>query len=169
MIGETSVRPEQAAISPQAFREALSHFASGVVIVTGMEEDAPCGLTCQSFASLSLDPPLIVFCPSSRSSTWRRLAALERFCVNVLGDEQRHLSEQFGRSAADKFAGVPWTRGSNGSPRIDGAIAHIECDLHAIHPGGDHDIVTGAVTGLSVRPGSDPLLFYRSEYARLLR
>jgi 3-hydroxy-9,10-secoandrosta-1,3,5(10)-triene-9,17-dione monooxygenase reductase component len=169
MSGQTVVRSGPEAVSPASFREALGHFASGLVIVTGMDGDDPCGLTCQSFASLSLDPPLVVFCPSSRSTTWRRLATARRFCINVLGQHQRDLSERFGRSREDKFAGVPWREGRNGSPRLDGAIAHIECDLHSVHPGGDHDIATGAVTDLSVHAQADPLLFFRSAYARLTR
>jgi flavin reductase (DIM6/NTAB) family NADH-FMN oxidoreductase RutF len=93
-------------VDPRLMREVLGHFASGVTVVTAMTTDGPIGFTCQSFSSLSLDPPLVAFAPARTSGTWSRLRAAGQFCVNVLAEEQSGLSQAFARSGTDKFAGV---------------------------------------------------------------
>src|SRR3954470_6624865 len=108
-------RPEQIAerhaarVDPQVMREVLGHFASGVTVVTAVTDDGPIGFTCQSFSSLSLDPPLVAFAPSRAARTWPGLRAMGRFCVNVLAEGQDAVSQNFARSGAGKFAGVRWT------------------------------------------------------------
>ena len=94
-------------VDPQVMREVLGHFASGVTVVTAVTDDGPIGFTCQSFSSLSLDPPLVAFAPARTSRTWPRLREIGRFCVNVLAEGQDDVSQNFARSGADKFAGVP--------------------------------------------------------------
>ena len=149
------------------FRRVLSHFASGVVIVTGVVNGDPVGLTCQSFTSLSLDPPMVLFCPSKNSTSWPLLATVPYLCVNVLSARQRGLSDAFARSGTDKFAGVAWSPTPHGAPALDGAVAHIEGRVAASHDGGDHHIVTCVVEALSADLDPDPLLYYRSSYRAL--
>ena len=98
-------------LDPAALRAVLGHFASGVVVVTAAGPDGPLGFTCQSFSSLSLDPPLISFSPSRSSTTWPRIRSVGRFCVNVLADDHSGHSDRFARSGTDKYAGVRWRPG----------------------------------------------------------
>lgn len=156
-----------------AFRRVLARFASGVVVVTGAADGGPAGLTCQSFSSLSLDPPLVLLSTARTSRTWPRIAATGRFAVNVLGADQQDVSGRFAVSGGDKFAGQAWHAGALGNPLIEGAIAHLECDLEAVHDGGDHEIVVGRVRALDAPglgdgdAGVAPLLFWGSAYRRL--
>ncbi len=150
----------------RTFKEVVGHFGTGVTIITAMGPDGPLGFTCQSFASLSLQPPLITFSPSRASNSWPRIRAAGRFTVNILSAGNEPLSNQFARSGGDKFAGVEWTDGPNGSPRLPGTLASIDCDLHAEYDGGDHTIVVGAVRDLEVHHSGEPLLFYRGRYLR---
>lgn len=149
---------------PATMRTVLGHFPSGVTIVTGMRDDGPAGFTCQSFSSLSLEPPLVLVLPGRNSTSWPRIEETGRFCVNVLAQDQGELSTTFAQSGADKFAGVSWTRSGLGLPILEGATAWIDCTLHAVHEGGDHLIVVGAVQGLAAGTGSPPLVFHRGGY-----
>jgi 3-hydroxy-9,10-secoandrosta-1,3,5(10)-triene-9,17-dione monooxygenase reductase component len=157
------------ALDDRRYRDALGRFASGIVIVTGVDDGQPHGLTCQSFVSLSLNPALVMFCPARSSTTWPRLARTGQFCVNVLARGQEALSDTFARPQADRFHGVPWTPGTNGTPRLTGAIAHLECSLHTTYDGGDHHIVTGRVTELALGGPTEPLVYFRSQYRSLER
>jgi 3-hydroxy-9,10-secoandrosta-1,3,5(10)-triene-9,17-dione monooxygenase reductase component len=158
-------RPAPTPVEPSQFRTVLSHFASGVVVITGRDADGqPVGLTAQSFTSLSLDPPLILVCPSRTSTTWPRISG-RRFAVNVLAADQREVSTVFARSGADKFAAVEWYPGPNGLPLIARALAQLECDLESVHPGGDHSIAVGRVLTLAAADTEPaPLIFFRSHY-----
>jgi flavin reductase (DIM6/NTAB) family NADH-FMN oxidoreductase RutF len=145
-------------------RSVLGTFTTGVVVVTAMG-DEPLGFTCQSFASLSLDPPLISFSPARTSTTWPRIRELGRFCINVLAHDQAELSERFARPRIDRFAGVAWSPSPLGSPVLSGISAWVDCELAAEHDGGDHTIVLGAVRALEADPQRHPLIFYRGRYA----
>jgi flavin reductase (DIM6/NTAB) family NADH-FMN oxidoreductase RutF len=145
---------------PVAFRRLLSHFATGVVVVTAADPE-PVGLTCQSFSSLSLDPPLVMFSPARTSTSWPRIRAVGRFAVNILAEDQEELCRRFAVSGGDKFAGVDWHPGTTGAPILAGTLAHVECVLHAVHPGGDHDIVVGSPVSLQETSTAQPLLFFR--------
>jgi flavin reductase (DIM6/NTAB) family NADH-FMN oxidoreductase RutF len=151
-------------VDPRLMRDVLGHFASGVTVVTAIAPDGPIGFTCQSFSSLSLDPPLVAFAPSRTSTTWPRLRAAGRFCVNVLAEEQSDLSQAFARSGADKYAGVSWTPSPLGSPVLDGVVAWIDSELWAEYEGGDHTIVVARVLDLGADPGRSPLVFHRGGY-----
>ena len=155
------------AVSPAAMRDVLGHFATGVVVVTARAADGTSlGFTCQSFASLSLDPPLVSFAPALTSSTWPRIREVGTFCVNVLAEDHRDLSVGFARSGGgvDKFAGVDWCPAPSGAPVLEGVSAWIDCTLWAEHDGGDHTIVVGRVHDLGADPARLPLLFYRGGY-----
>lgn len=145
------------------FRTALGHFASGVVVVTGSQDGHPAGLTCQSFFSLSLDPPLVAFAPGKKSTSWPRVSSSGCVCINVLAAEQESLARTFSQSGADKFAGVGWSPTGNGAPRLHGALAWLDCEVEESHEAGDHYLVVARVTELQTGPG-EPLLFYRGGF-----
>ena len=156
-------------VDPGAMREVLGHFASGVTVVTALTADGPAGFTCQSFSSLSLDPPLVAFAPARSSQTWPALRAIGRFCVNVLAEGQGAVSQNFARSGVDKFAGVTWSPSVHGSPVLDGVVAWIDGELWAEYDGGDHSIVVARVLDLGADPDRRPLLFHRGAYGLLHR
>jgi 3-hydroxy-9,10-secoandrosta-1,3,5(10)-triene-9,17-dione monooxygenase reductase component len=159
------------------YREVLGHFATGVTVVTAMEDRVPVGFTCQAFASLSLDPPMVVLAPAKSSTSWPRMVAARAFCVNILAEHQEALARAFAVSGGDKFVGVGWRPGFAGTPVLDGALAWVECELGAVHDAGDHELVTGRVLDLGVGGGggaggggggggAGPLVFYRGGFGR---
>jgi flavin reductase (DIM6/NTAB) family NADH-FMN oxidoreductase RutF len=156
-------------VDPQVLRDVLGHFASGVTVVTALTGEGPAGFTCQSFSSLSLDPPLVAFAPARTSQTWPALQSIGRFCVNVLAEGQGAVSQNFARSGVDKFAGVPWSPSAHGSPVLDGVVAWIDGELWAEYDGGDHSIVVARVLDLGADPDRRPLLFHRGAYGLLHR
>ncbi|MFE0627080.1 flavin reductase family protein [Streptomyces sp. NPDC058864] len=168
-----AVRPDERAPVDQAeFRKVLGNFASGVTVIAAPgdnEDDGPTGFACQSFASLSLDPPLVVFMVARTSTSWPRIARAGVFCVNVLGAGQQGLCRTFAVSGGNKFAGVEWDPAPvTGSPRLRGVPAWIDCVIHAVHTGGDHLVVIGRVRDLGcAAEGSEPLLFHRGRFGRL--
>lgn len=127
----------------------------------------PLGYTCQAFCSLSIEPPLVLFSAARSSTTWPRIRELGVFCVNVLAEDGERLSVKMSRSGTDKFAGVSWTPSRNGSPLLDGALAWMDCRLHAEHGGGDHTIVVAEVEDLGVVRDARPLLFFQGRYHRI--
>ncbi len=149
---------------PGRFRQVLGHFCTGVTVITASDGGRPAGFSCQAFAALSLDPPLVVFCPARTSATWRTIARVGAFAVNVLAEDQRHLARRFGRTGENKFDGIPWTPDAAGSPVLGGVLAWAGCTVEAVHEGGDHHIVTGRVRELGDCSGARPLLFYRGRY-----
>jgi len=153
-------------IDPGTFRNVLGQFCTGITVITTMRDDGPVGFACQSFAALSLDPPLVLFCPTKVSKSWQAIAASGRFCVNVLTEKQKDVSARFGSKEPDKFAGIDWEPAQSGSPVILGSLAHIDCTVSQVHDGGDHYVVFGAVQSLSEVPKVKPrpLLFYRGQY-----
>ncbi len=163
---------ERLPVDPGEFRAVLGHFASGVTVVTAPgadDRDAPVGFACQSFASLSLDPPLVTFMVARTSTTWPRIARAGVFCVNILGAEQGPLCLGFAVSGADKFTGVSYDAAPvTGSPRLASVPAWIDCRIQAVHTGGDHLIVVGKVEALGGVEGEDaaPLLFHRGKFGR---
>lgn len=153
------------AIDEAQFRTVLGHFCSGVTVITASDGGVPVGMTCGAFSSLSLEPPLVLFCPTKTSASWARIRSAGHFCANVLAEDQEELSRVFASKADDKFAGVGWHPGASGAPVLDGVLATIDCTIEDVHDGGDHDIVVGRVVGLTGRSGG-PLLFFRGGYGR---
>jgi 3-hydroxy-9,10-secoandrosta-1,3,5(10)-triene-9,17-dione monooxygenase reductase component len=148
-------------------RQIMGSFCSGVTVITAETPDGPTGFTCQSFTSLSMEPPLIAFNPMKTSTSWPKIRALGTFCVNILSTESEQVSGQFARSGADKFAGVTYSASPSGNPILNCALAWVECRLHAEYDGGDHTIVVGHIDSMHAREDVDPLLFYRGRYASL--
>lgn len=154
-----------AADATRAFRDVLGRFASGVTVVTAVHEGRPVGLTCQSFSSVSLEPPLVLFVPSRTSRAWPMIREVGSFCVNLLAADQAWVSNAMASKGADKFAEVSWRPSSRtGSPVLEGTLGHLDCTVEAVHEAGDHDIVVGRVLTLAGEAPGDPLLFYRGRY-----
>lgn len=150
------------AVAEAEYRAVLGHFSSGVVVLTGGGR-RPAGLTCQSFFSLSLQPPLVAFAVRSASASWRRIESGVTCCANILSAGQEALARAFARSGTDKFAGVGWDPGPAGAPRLHGALAWVEAEVEAATTGGDHRLVIARVTGLEAVAG-EPLVFYRGGF-----
>lgn len=149
------------------YRQVLGHFPTGVTVVTAMTDDGPAGMAIGSFSSVSLDPPLVLFCPQKTSGSWNRIKGSGSFCVNILAEDQEDVSRVFASKSDDKFAEIGWKHSGNGAPRITGVLAHIDCDIHEVLDGGDHDIVLGLVTALDVSHEGGPLVFFRGGYGRV--
>lgn len=149
------------------FRQVLGHFATGITVVTAVDGHGPVGFTCQSFSSLSLEPPLVVFAPANDSSSWPRIKAAGHFAVNILSEDQEDVCRRFATRGADKFAGCGWhSAPSTGAPILGGVLAWIDCTIEAEHEGGDHLLVVGRVHGLEIVHEGKPLLFFRGGYGR---
>ncbi|MEZ5211069.1 MULTISPECIES: 3-hydroxy-9,10-secoandrosta-1,3,5(10)-triene-9,17-dione monooxygenase reductase subunit [unclassified Gordonia (in: high G+C Gram-positive bacteria)] len=146
------------------FRTAMGQFCTGVTIITTMRDDVPVGFACQSFAALSLDPPLVIFCPMKTSRTWPLIEARGAFCVNVLAHRQQEVSAKFGAPGEDKFAGVQWDASPLGLPVIRHCLTWVECTIENVLDGGDHCIVVGRAQTLGEVLQDKPLLFYRGGY-----
>ena len=150
------------------FRSALGTFATGVTVITTMSETgAPVGFTANSFCSVSLAPPLLLFCLDRGSYSFNHFSNTEHFAVIVLTDRQEEISTHFARPSEDKWRHVGYDLCSVGCPVFAEALAVFECETHAVHDGGDHIIVVGEVVRFDYRAEGDPLLYYRGRYTRI--
>ncbi|MEO1038030.1 MAG: flavin reductase family protein [Pseudomonadota bacterium] len=148
----------------RAFRDALAQYPTGVAVVTIASAEGPRAMTINSFASVSLDPALILWSVAKDSERWRSFRDAPVFAVNVLAADQAAVASACARNDALDESGAPWRQ--NGEVAVlDGAVAWFECALSAIHPGGDHDIIVGEVTRFSARPDTPALLFHRSQFS----
>lgn len=155
-------------IDPRDFRNALGSYATGVTIITAAAPDGkPYGLTCNSFASVSLNPPLVLWSLVVYSSSLTIFQNASHFCVNVLGASQQALANKFAKSSDDKFSGVDWTPGLGGSPVLAESVANFQCRSVNRYYGGDHVIFLGAVEAYTYN-ANEPLLFARGAFGRFL-
>lgn len=147
-------------------RDALGQFATGVTIVTAVGPNGePAGITVNSFTSLSLDPPLVLWNLSRHSANWEAFQQAEHFAINVLAAGQEAMAMAFARPGVDPFAGLTTETGNGGVPLLQGVLAQFECRLAGRHDGGDHVTLVGEV--LRYREfGGEPLLFYRGRFGR---
>ena len=152
---------------PRSFRDTLGRYATGVAFVTAAPDGQPAGLIVNSLTSVSLEPPLVSFCPSRSSLTWQRMRRAGRFAVNVLARQHEQFAKRAAPAGADRFAGLDWESGPHGSPRITDALAILECQIVAEHPAGDHWIVVGRVDHLSAAAIEEPLVFFAGEFGSL--
>jgi len=153
------------------FRKAMGCFATGVTIITVDLEGEVHGMTANAFASVSLDPPLVLVCVDHKTRTHAHLHAKKRFGINVLGEDQRAISEYYARversqEAAEAEAGARFERTRHGTPVLHGSLAYLECRLHSAEAAGDHTIFIAEVEDVVVREG-DPLLFFRGKYRKV--
>jgi 3-hydroxy-9,10-secoandrosta-1,3,5(10)-triene-9,17-dione monooxygenase reductase component len=154
-------------ISQDLFRKVMGHFATGVTVVTVRQADGnPWGLTVNSFTSVSLTPPLVLFCVSHAAGSYAAFRDAEYFAVNLLTDGQEALSRRFASRSPDRFEGVESRQGAHGAPLLAGCLGFLECRRVAAHEHGDHTVIVGEVLAAEAT-GGNPLLFYRGAYARL--
>ncbi len=152
-------------IDTKVFRNALGSFATGVTIITTLDaEDGAIGVTANSFNSLSLDPPLILWSIGVQAYSYPVFAASKHFAVHILAAEQRALSDRFARPSTEKFNGVSFEHGLGGVPLFPGCAAVFECSTERCVEGGDHVIMIGRVERFSVNESALPLMFYRGRY-----
>lgn len=158
---------EETMAAARQFRDVLGRFASGVTVVTAISGGQPVGMTCQSFSSVSLSPPMVLFIPAKTSRAWPLIQRAGKFCVNLLSFEQAEISNTMATKGIDKFADVPWKPTvATGSPLLDGVLGWVDCTVHQVIEAGDHFIVIGRVQELGTAPAADPLLFFEGKYAR---
>ncbi|MGK9052761.1 flavin reductase family protein [Neorhizobium petrolearium] len=146
------------------YRNALGTFTTGVAVVTARRPDGPIGMTVNSFTSVSLDPPLILWSPAKSSSRHRAFTAASHFVIHVLSAEQDRLSARFTRNGAG-FEGLDWIENMEGVPVIPGTLARFECERSDLHDAGDHTLILGRVLRAAHREG-DPLCFSRGTFGR---
>jgi len=158
-------------ITQAQFRRALGSFATGVTVITVDYEGAVHGMTANAFASVSLDPSLILVCVDHKARTHAHLHARKRFGVNILAENQRAISEYYAESSsthqdAEQRAGARFDRTPHGTPVLRGALTYLECRLHTAQDAGDHTIFIAEVEDVVVRDG-DPLLYFRGKYRQI--
>jgi 3-hydroxy-9,10-secoandrosta-1,3,5(10)-triene-9,17-dione monooxygenase reductase component len=135
-----------------------------------MSDGEPVGMTCQSYSSVSLEPPLVMFCPAKTSRAWPRMQRAGYFCVNFLAADQAEISTAMATKGSDKYDGIGWRPAPTGAPLLDGVLGHVDCTVHSVHEAGDHYVVIGRVKDLDFGPGlpaaddRKPLLYYRGAY-----
>ena len=150
-----------------SFRQCLGKFATGVTVVTCCDADGnPCGITANSFSSVSLEPPLVLWNIARVSNSLEAYLDAEHFAINVLAADQQQLSSHFARTDHTLFRGIEYTLSGDGAPLLPGTLATFECRTHAIHDCGDHYIIVGEVTGYRSGDG-DPLLFFGGGYRNI--
>ncbi|WP_190814101.1 flavin reductase family protein [Saccharopolyspora pogona] len=164
-------RTSRTAVEPIAFREILGNYASGVTVISSHDGHEPIGFTCQSFYSVSLEPPLVSFSVMRTSRSYPRIRETGRFAINVLSQDQRAVSDQFARSGPDKWSGVSWQFSCQETPILDGALTWLDCELDAEHEAGDHFVVIGRVCDMGAaacHENLSPLLFFQGQYRDLV-
>ncbi|HEY5120186.1 MAG TPA: flavin reductase family protein [Acidimicrobiales bacterium] len=148
------------------FKEVLGHYATGLVVVTAATADGPAGFTCQTFGSLSLQPPLVTFAAGSSGHSWGLVRQSELVGISILSADQEPLARRFATTGLDKFDGTAWEKGPDGSPLLDGALAHIEGRISGVTTHGDHDVAVVEVTYVHARSGH-PLIYFRGGFSEL--
>lgn len=155
--------------SPQTlrdYRDALGCFATGVTVITTCTDQGPLAITANSFSSVSLEPPLLLWCPARSSLRHDAFVAAQRFSIHVMAEDQLDLAIHFARNGED-FEAVRWHPDADGTPLLEGVLARFDCCAHASHPAGDHTIVLGKVTRFATRPGKG-LIFKQGLYGGFL-
>jgi flavin reductase (DIM6/NTAB) family NADH-FMN oxidoreductase RutF len=153
-------------ITPEHFRYVLGHLPTGVTVVTAHAPHGPTGMAANSVTSVSLDPALILLCPAKSSSTWPKIRATGRFCVNVLAGHHDEVTRRFAQRGIDRFAGVSHTPRATG-PGLEDAVAWIDCELRVEHDAGDHTIAVAEVVAVQAAEHMAPLVFFRGRYESL--
>jgi flavin reductase (DIM6/NTAB) family NADH-FMN oxidoreductase RutF len=156
-------------IDPMEFRRTLGRFATGVTIVTTLDGNVDHGMTVNAFASVSLEPPLVLVCCDKKAESYELLKKSRVFAVNILRDDQKQISTNFSRYELKpiRFQNLKIRRVVTGAAIFEGAMAFIDCRVVGVHDAGDHDIFIGQVEKLGYKEGSDPLLFYAGKYRRI--
>jgi flavin reductase (DIM6/NTAB) family NADH-FMN oxidoreductase RutF len=155
-------------LTPQRLRQAFGMFATGIAVIGARAADGSLvGTTVNSFSSVSLSPPLVMFCPARSLGAFDVYQTAGHFSASVLRRDGRAVSERFARTGTGKWQGVKHSIGETGVPLLEGALATFECEVEARHEAGDHLLVLGRVLRLEVPEEADPLVFFRSYYREL--
>jgi flavin reductase (DIM6/NTAB) family NADH-FMN oxidoreductase RutF len=161
------IEAAQPPFQPRDLRDAFGCFATGVTVVTGVDPDGRrIGLTANSFTSVSLDPPLLLFCPANGASALPGIRATGRFAVNVLAEQDRAVAERFSQPGVDRFADADWVAW-DGLPVLSGAKAAFACSIYADHDGGDHRILVGRIERYARAPNRQALLYFHGRFRQL--
>ncbi|APG46715.1 flavin reductase family protein [Phaeobacter porticola] len=163
-MSETSFIPGPDSL--RAYRDALGCFGTGVTVVTTRTERGPLAITANSFTSVSMDPPLLLWCPARQSKRHDPFVTASHFAIHVMAEDQLDMAMQFARNGED-FSCVPNAQNDQGIPVLPDVIARFDCKQHACHDGGDHSILIGAVLRTTSRPGKG-LIFKRGQYGGFL-
>ena len=151
----------------RTFRHTVGKFVTGVTVIAVDVEGSIRAMTANAFTSVSLDPPLVLFCVDNRAPSLQGFITSRHFAINVLASDQEDIAKAFARRSDDKFAGLNWRVGIFGAPLLDRCIAHIECTFEHSHPSGDHAIVIGRVHRVKAYAG-EPLIFHRSQFGTVV-
>lgn len=156
-------------VTPELFRDVVGRLAAGVTVVTTRDAAGnPRGLTATAVCSVSLEPPLVLVCAGRDSHTCEAIRASGRYALNFLSSDARHLSDRFASAGEGKFEGVDWSEGPHGTPLLDGCLGWVECDVERTLDAGDHTIVLGRVTAVSLETtDGEPLVHFRGRYRTL--
>lgn len=156
---------EFVSIDPVRFRQVLGHLPTGVTVITAYGENGVVGMAANSVTSVSLDPPLVLFCPAKSSTTWPTIRAAAGFCVNVMAGHHEEVTRRFAARGIDRFSGIKYTSRPTG-PALADAVAWIECHPYDEHDAGDHTIVVARVVGIEAASSRDvdALVFFRGGY-----
>jgi 3-hydroxy-9,10-secoandrosta-1,3,5(10)-triene-9,17-dione monooxygenase reductase component len=154
---------ESIQIDPLHFRTVLGHLPTGVTVITAHGQGGPTGMAANSVTSVSLEPPLVLFCPARSSTTWPLIQETGAFCLNVMASDHEDLIRRFSTKDTDRFASVEWARRETG-PALSGAVAWIECQIQNEYEAGDHLVVIAGVTAVEARSEVEPLVFFRGSY-----
>ena len=156
-------------LDSRSFRKALGCFASGVTVITALnpQTGSPVGVTVSAFSSLSLDPPLVMFCLGNKTSSMEAFKGFGHFVVNILSETQRDLSIRFASRAENKWAGLTWDKWESGAPVLPHCLTNLECSLVRTEDGGDHQIFIGRVERMKHQEGGSPLIYFRGSYLEL--
>lgn len=149
----------------QAMRSVMGNFCTGVAVIAAQTEHGPVGMTVQSFVSISMEPPLVMFSPQKSSKTWEILQHADHFCANILPRERPELPMHFAKTAMhERFDTIDWRPGKTGAPVLDDALAFAECSVENVIEAGDHYIVLGRVLDLGEKEAGEPLLFFKGGF-----
>lgn len=154
-------------IDPKAFRQALGCFPTGVAVVTACGEAADMGITVNSFTSVSLDPPLVMWCIDKRSDRFHAFTRAGHYTISVLGTKHQDVSARLARQGEHSLENIALTKTECGPPALADALAYFECESHAVHEGGDHAILVGRVMRFFRQDAGEPLVYFRGKYGAL--
>ena len=150
----------------RAYRDALGSFGTGVTVITTVTDRGPLAITANSFTSVSMDPPLLLWCPARASLRHDAFVTAEHFTIHVMAEDQQDLAKHFSRNGED-FSAAIWQTNTVGIPALEGCLARFDCRRFACHPAGDHSVLIGEVLAVTSRPGKG-LIFKRGQYGGFL-
>ena len=154
-------------VDQRHFRDVMGTFATGVTIITTVESEVPYGITANSFTSVSLSPPLVMFCLGKSSTNFEFFMEADCFAVNILTEQQDALSARFAAYEGNRFEGIDWVTWETGAPILKNVVSAIDCRLEATHDAGDHIIMVGQVVRAEKQNDTEPLLYFQGGYKKL--